>query len=249
MTKHNYKGYRPPPANHPLLMAARMASPAFRITLPDIVDLTPNFAGIRDQGAEGSCSGFATAELREILWATQNSATLGCRLSPAYLYARTRLVEGTFPEDAGASLADELAVLHAYGVAPETDMPYDADPAKYPTAMADVSAHTYRVKSPCRVDFSAPPKVKQVLAAGMPIGIGIKVYQSFEDVGSDGILPLPDTKKEAMLGGHALCVCGYDAKRSLYRVINSWGTDWGDKGYCWMPMNYPGVLEALTAVK
>lgn len=33
-------------------------------------------------------------------------------------------------------------------------------------------------------------------------------------------------------GGHAMSVWGYDGE--LFRVQNSWGTDWGDGGRCWM---------------
>jgi hypothetical protein len=30
-----------------------------------------------------------------------------------------------------------------------------------------------------------------------------------------------------------MLIIGYDDARSAYRVINSWGTDWGDAGYLW----------------
>ena len=38
--------------------------------------------------------------------------------------------------------------------------------------------------------------------------------------------------------GHAICIVGYDLTRKLFLIKNSFGTGWGDKGYCWMPFDY-----------
>ena len=43
---------------------------------------------------------------------------------------------------------------------------------------------------------------------------------------------------EENLGGHAMCIVGYDLPKQLYLVKNSFGTAWGIDGYCWMPFNY-----------
>ncbi len=45
--------------------------------------------------------------------------------------------------------------------------------------------------------------------------------------------------------GHAMVITGYDDDRSAYRVLNSWGTDWGDHGYLWWDY---AALEALGPV-
>jgi len=31
---------------------------------------------------------------------------------------------------------------------------------------------------------------------------------------------------------------GFDDSRQWFIVRNSWGTSWGDAGYCYMPYNY-----------
>jgi hypothetical protein len=36
---------------------------------------------------------------------------------------------------------------------------------------------------------------------------------------------------QGVLGGHAITICGYDDKAQEYMFINSWGEDWGDKGF------------------
>lgn len=44
-------------------------------------------------------------------------------------------------------------------------------------------------------------------------------------------------------GGHAMVITGYDDSKSAYRVLNSWGGDWGDNGYLWWDY---ASLEALS---
>jgi C1A family cysteine protease len=46
------------------------------------------------------------------------------------------------------------------------------------------------------------------------------------------------SRKEKSLGGHAMCMVGYDLEKRLFLAKNSFGTTWGDKGYCWIPFDY-----------
>jgi hypothetical protein len=39
-------------------------------------------------------------------------------------------------------------------------------------------------------------------------------------------------------GRHALLLVGYDVARRVFVVKNSWGSDWGDRGYVYMPFEY-----------
>ena len=43
---------------------------------------------------------------------------------------------------------------------------------------------------------------------------------------------------EKMTGGHAMTVVGYDDKEEHFIIRNSWGVEWGDKGYFYMPYSY-----------
>jgi len=80
------------------------------------------------------------------------------------------------------------------------------------------------------------------LLDGYPIVFGINVYDSFEsdDVSKTGIVPLPDKDKEKCLGGHAILIVGFKEidNKNYFIVRNSWGTEWGDNGYCYMPFEY-----------
>jgi len=57
---------------------------------------------------------------------------------------------------------------------------------------------------------------------------------------SHGIVPL---------GGHAVTIIGYNDSLptpdgyGAFRLVNSWGTDWGDNGYFWM--TYEAIKNPL----
>ena len=48
-------------------------------------------------------------------------------------------------------------------------------------------------------------------------------------------MPYPNTKRERLLGGHAVLLVGYDKDTEVYIARNSWGPNWGDSGYFYMP--------------
>ena len=244
---HRRYDMRPSPAHHAMFSKVVPLVSKLSPCLSS-VDLRKWFPGIRDQGQEGSCTGHATAAVREVLYGSFHGKMIDTRRSPAYLYARTRMAEGTWPDDSGATMADEFAVLQSYGVCDEGDMPYDQDPAEPIPEICDADAMPYRVPATAWVDMADPNNAKTVLAAGMPIGIAIPVYQSFEDVGSSGEVPIPDPDKEALLGGHGLPILGYDDKAKIWIIANSWGEGAGDGGYYYLPYSYP-TWEAWTANK
>lgn len=232
---------RPSKADHRL-----MAAP-LRILgeiLPT-VDHRPLMRPIRDQGQKGFCFAFATAALKEFNCAVWGGGrqVLGAYLSPDYIGWRTETAEGTFGQDAGASLADAMAVLGSWGVPPEDFLPYDAhNKAHAGSAACDVAARPYRIAQPARVRVD-PNDFKAVLSANKVIAVGFEVMASFEDTGHTGVVPTPSG---GSLGGHAVACVGYDARGFIIR--NSWSANWGDGGYCYWPDSYLDlVFDAWTS--
>jgi len=43
---------------------------------------------------------------------------------------------------------------------------------------------------------------------------------------------------EVRLGGHALLAVGFDDDKQVFIVRNSWGEEFGDKGYCYIPYEF-----------
>jgi C1A family cysteine protease len=85
--------------------------------------------------------------------------------------------------------------------------------------------------------MTEPSSIKGCLAHGYPIVFGFTVYPSIDRAEAHGVLPMPGTS-EREDGGHCVVLVGYNDKDRHFIVRNSWGTDWGDEGYFYMPYEY-----------
>lgn len=67
--------------------------------------------------------------------------------------------------------------------------------------------------------------------------------------GVNGNILLPD-KTDKIIGGHAVCFVGYDDIRKVFKFKNSWSSNWGDKGYGYIPYDYllNGDLQDLWTI-
>ncbi len=148
-------------------------------------------------------------------------------------------MEGTVGEDAGAAIRDGVKSLTKQGVCTEKKWPYQIAKftAKPSAACYTDAANRQRVTSYHRI--LTLQQMKQCLAEGYPFVFGFSVYESFESaaVAKTGKLNLPKLS-EKNLSGHAVCAVGYDDSTKRFLVRNSWGADWGLKGYFTMPYDY-----------
>lgn len=210
--------------------------------LPVVVDLRGKCSPIVDQGQLQSCTANAIASgLREYLeLSTYGTLT---PLSRLFLYYYERVLEGSVTKDAGAQIRDGMKVLQKQGVCPESDDPYDiAKFAETPSLAAQHKALFYRITEYHRVTCLSA--LKTALAQNKPVVVGFAVYESFEStvVARTSVVPMP-IRGERRLGGHAVLAVGYDDTKGWVVIRNSWGTGWGDQGYCYMP--YP-VFKKLA---
>jgi C1A family cysteine protease len=85
---------------------------------------------------------------------------------------------------------------------------------------------------------------------------GFTVYSSISQAETTGEIPYPTTG-EKVVGGHAIAAAGYDDNKRIKNrnrgsqettgallIRNSWGPDWGEDGYGWLPYEY--VLQGLA---
>jgi C1A family cysteine protease len=94
-------------------------------------------------------------------------------------------------------------------------------------------------------------QLKACLAGGYPFVFGFTVYSSFMNIGSTGIMPMPQPD-DSVEGGHAVMCVGYDDILKHYTVRNSWGNGWGDKGYFYMPYDYmhnPDLVDDIWTIR
>jgi hypothetical protein len=207
--------------------------------LPPGVDLRPWMTPVEDQRDIGSCTSNALASLVEYLVRRQTGHTVG--VSRLFLYYNQRLWRGTVREDSGSALVHGVRVLHRLGVPSELVWPYDSKlfAVQPPQAVYQAAAHHRAVDYacvPCTADA-----VRGCLAEGFPIAFGTMLFESFKHTGRDGVAPMP-SPGEAQDGGHAMALVGYSDAERLFIVRNSWGVDWGDQGYAYVPYDY--VLDS-----
>lgn len=212
------------------------------VDLPTLVDLRPNCPPIMNQSALGSCTAHGiTGALRF----NRIKQGLGDQpLSRLQLYYDERKKEGTIDEDAGAEIRDGIACVKKNGVAAEAVWPYDISKFKVapPAECYDHKGETRAIIGQ-RVQVS-PYHIKAALASGFPIVIGITVYAGFEGsvATRTGVIPMPEAGEE-VVGGHCMYAVGYGQRPGYITVANSWGTEWGDSGFAYIPEAYLGSPE------
>ncbi len=224
--------------------------PMFLEQLPPAIrlDQTPYMPPVYDQESLGSCT--ANALGAAIEFDLRQQGLTDFMPSLLFIYYNERLLEHSVSEDAGAEIRDGAKTLHRAGVCSETTWPYDLGAfAARPPSAAYVEALETKTVGYGRV---ARGTMRHMLASGVPFTIGFTVYDSFRQIGDDGVMPMPDG---GVLGGHAVLICGYATLGGgtlYYRARNSWGASWGDAGYFWMPSAYlvnPRLAQDFWAIQ
>jgi C1A family cysteine protease len=229
-SKFHWRADRPDPRDHIWQMQPLSA-------IPTSIDLRQYAQPVEDQGQLGSCTGNAIAEAIEIV-DKKNSKNL--EISRLFIYYQERLLEGTVNQDNGAYIRDGIKACYTYGAPVESLWPYDTTKFKVkPSNAAYTDAANRKVTGYQRcADFAA---VKNALATGNPVVVGFLAYSSFYNITSNGIMPYPNVNTEQLLGGHAVCIVGYNDNfggitgNGRFICKNSWGRTWGNNGYFYMP--------------
>ena len=210
-------------------------SPA--VALPGSVDLRANCPSPYDQGQLGSCTANAIAGALE--FDRLKEGLQDFTPSRLFIYYNERSIEGTISSDSGAQIRDGIKSVHKQGACSETEWPYDISKfTAQPSASCYQDALLHRAITYQRVTRDLQ-HMKNCLAEGYPFIFGFTVYDSFESdtVAKSGVVPLPQPG-EKVLGGHAVMAVGYDESTQRFLIRNSWGTSWGQEGYCTMPYAY-----------
>lgn len=202
----------------------------------DAIDHRSRLSPIRDQGERGTCVAFATTAGNELLRRPDID------LSEEFLYWSCKQRDG-FPGE-GTNMVTAIVALQEVGQPLEQYFPYISHcscvPGDYkPSAHAFTNALEFRIangqRHPLRVG-----ELQRRLIQGQAVVLVLRLHPSFYRT-SGGSIPRPE-REDYDLGAHAVLVVGYHGKvtesEGYFILRNSWGEEWGDSGYGYLPYAY-----------
>ena len=152
-----------------------------------------------------------------------------------------------------------MQVASKLGVCEHSLWPYNPGIVGYPSEGAAENALQYKIKTYARIN--SVKELKRALYDPLvgPVMIGVKVYKGMvgKEAQATGVVPNPTCwDRFKVLGGHALCVVGYDDYSPYYdndghvKIKNSWGKNWGEEGYGYLSYKYikENMLDAFSSV-
>lgn len=179
----------------------------------------------------------------------------GRQIAPSrvFVYKNARRLEHGC-EHGGVSLRATLKAIRRFGLPPESLWPHCEDNLdREPDAFAYSFGEESNAMSYVRVDArnvqgqAVLESACSLLAGGFCFVLGFPLSGT-----SDGSAWLPyPALFDAWHGGHAVLAVGYDDRlrirsdKGAFLIRNSWGAQWGEGGYGWLPYSY--VREGLAA--
>ncbi|MBQ6311399.1 MAG: C1 family peptidase [Bacteroidales bacterium] len=214
--------------------------PSTSLPIASSIDLRKFFTPVKNQGDMGACSAFAFVSVFESI--IKKNTSTDVNLSEQFVYFNARRIQGNIALDSGSSASSVLKTMKAEGVCAEVEFPYNPDhPDEEPPKEAYDSALDNKIVKALAVKQD---DIKAAISEGYPVVISLRIFDSFNPV--KGLISNPeDDDIRSASGLHAMVICGYNDEYGYYVVRNSWGTKFGDNGYCYIPYSYIGNKELL----
>ena len=201
-------------------------------------DYTPM---VMHQGELSTCVGWAVSYAQ---LSTQQNIQMGITdlyqrifraMDPNYVYSHIRGYNDQWCQE-GASMQDAMEVLTNKGTKTWLSDPW-LQCNSVTTEYANNQASYYSISS-----YEAVPNeelvknVKIALSYKYVVSVGVELTESFENGTAMSFGMWAPKYGETLIGGHAMCVVGYDDAKygGSFEVMNSWGVEYGDKGFVWI---------------
>ena len=211
-------------------------------TLPDSIDYRNSWWKINDQKSTGSCVGWALAD-SVLRWYFVNADRIDENelLSPRYIWMAAKETDEfedrptSFIERSGTSLKAALDVARKFGVVKEPVLPFTSG-----DLFPNTTRHFYILAAKLRMAsyFNLGQDLQNWrvwLATQGPILTRLDVDITWRNAkDTEGYLDVYHPPGRP--AGHAVALIGY--KPDLFIVRNSWGKDFGDKGFAYSSLDY-----------
>ena len=187
---------------------------------------------VKDQGGCGSCVSFGTcATLEANIRIKAQEPSLDVNLSEAFM----QFCGGG--SCSGWGLTSGLEFAKSTGVTDDACFLYK--PQNMPCEDRCSSWQSRLVKLNDFTGHSSMQARKDAIANVGPVVAGMAVYNDFFSY-SSGVYQ--KTSGSSLAGYHCICVVGYDDSQQCWIIKNSWGTGWGEAGFCRIKYNQSDLL-------
>ena len=207
---------------------------------------------IGDQGDVGSCVGWASTYYGLTIVKRIEHGKEYPVFAPLSTYNRFCFFNNRNPCWGGARIDGSLDILEKYGCPLLSDYAfnycaYDPDKKKYKDRLFgyDVLQHRNALQ------------IKMALNSNRPVVIGIQVFaggkgnsMNTKFLDSNGVIRIENFKSDYAVSAHAMCIVGYDDEigGGAFKLVNSWGKEWGKSGFCWLRYSDLEILQNAYAL-
>lgn len=210
--------------------------------LPESVSLLRFAPARQNQGQQGSCVAWSSAYAAHTIAQAASSGENPNQtaFSPAFLYNQIGL-DGC----QGSYIIRAMEYMSKRGSVVMDKFPYtDQDCQRQPDRQLIEDASQHRIHGFNRLTANEGTEqiniraIKEHLAKDAPVVIGMMVGQSFMQsmMGQEVWIPAAGDESQMGMGGHAMCVIGYDDRKygGSFQIMNSWGPEWGVDGVAYV---------------
>jgi hypothetical protein len=216
--------------------------------VPETKDNREEWWKINNQGETGSCVGWATAD-GVLRWhfVKLNRIDKEELLSPKFIWMASKETDDytdmptTFIDEAGTSIKQALIIAKKYGCVKDQMLPFESEKL-YEGKIGEFYANANKFRIDSFVPLRNTIQMKFWLAFEGPILTRLDIDKSWWNLLNDKSGNLDTYYQPDLPAGHAVAIVGYTKDRFIIR--NSWGTEWGDKGFGYASKEY--VENAFT---
>lgn len=122
--------------------------------------------------------------------------------------------------------------LHQHSKIPLRTLEYQLGDLRISSSSLSKKA-TAPVGKPLEADIESAEKA---LCCGSPVVAALDIYQNCWD--NPGYQISMPTFNDSIEDSHAIVITGFDFKRKLFEIKNSWGLEWGKEGHAYLPYDY-----------
>lgn len=190
----------------------------------------PYLPPVINQGSKGACNSFNTGYYARAA-AHYKKTGQQIRFAPDFIYYYAEV--DTSINCTGSGLITNMNLLVEKGICVWDLWPYSwLTPCETPpTAEQTANALTYRITGYEKILITDSAALKKALLEGHALPIQVSVDYPFYTATAGFIWKVhtPPT-----LAAHGIAIVGWDDSKHAFKVVNQWGTAWGDEGYSWI---------------